>query len=105
MKHTHKITLGIADTEVTAEVTFTKSATYAATGPTFSSGGEPGGGGEVEVEAATIIIGNASHPAPQWLLDLLGNDDSVIEELSESVDEYDGIDWDARRDARMDDAA
>jgi len=102
MKHSHTLNLDIASTEIAVDVTFTCSPYIPEQGPSYSSGGQPAEGGELEIESGTITIGKAQHPAPDWLLNIISEDDDSIEKLRESAREDDGDDCDARYDASRD---
>jgi hypothetical protein len=96
----HTLTVSVADTEIEVEVKFTSSPFVPEQGPSYSSGGQPAEGGEVEILSGTVIIGKARHPCPPWLLTIIESDESVIDDLRESADEDDEPDWDAISDAR-----
>ncbi len=104
-KYTHALTVSIADTEVEVDFEFTCSPYIPEQGPTYSSGGQPAEGGEVEVTEAFVLIGKDSHKAPAWLIEILANDESVIEELRSCADDDGEPDWDAINDARRDERA
>lgn len=95
-EYSHTLEIEISGTEVTVEVNFSMSPRYAETGPTYASGGEPAGGGEIEIDSATLLIPRRGvggvevvNPervdAPKWLLDILQDDEGVLEQLEESV--------------------
>lgn len=102
MSYSHTLHFEFAGTEIAVDVGYSCSDEYRATGPSYYSGGDPGGGGEVEVETGTITIGKVQHPAPDWLLNLISEDDDSIEKLREVARDADGDDFDARYDASRD---
>jgi hypothetical protein len=102
--------VNIEGAEVPAEFEFTCSPLYPATGPSFSSGGEPGGGGEIEIVGVTLMIEMHDKTikrveAPDWLLNILANDEDVTWRLGNSCDwgADDGPDPDDARDRRIED--
>jgi len=105
MKHSHTLNLDIAGTDLTVDVVFTCSPYIPEEGPSYSSGGQPAEGGELEIESATITIGKVQHPAPAWLIDIIENDEDLMDELRDVAAEDDHPDWDAINDARRDERA
>lgn len=100
----HTMPVDIAGEQVQVEFDYTCSPAIAATWD------DPAEGGEVEVQSATLLIEKADKSierveAPNWLLGILGNDESIIETLGESCDwsRDSGPDPDDERDRRRDD--
>lgn len=102
MTNTHILTVSIADTEIEVQVEFTCSPYIPEQGPSFSSGGQPAEGGEVELGRGWVLIGKERAEAPCWLMDIISNDDDLMGDLAEAAAEDDEPDWDAINDARRD---
>lgn len=78
MSHKITIPLEIGNTEISLDVSYDYQRGQPATGPTYSSGGEPGYGPEVEINS--IKIGD--EPAPKWF------DDAAEEYVREWIFEH-----------------
>ena len=87
------------------------SHSYPATGPSYASGGEPGGGPEFEITVHGLRFAkqHADVPAlaiPQWLEDILcthlAERDDIYDAVCRAEYENDGPDPDDARDALMD---
>lgn len=91
MTYSHTMPIDIAGNQVQVEFEFSCTPFYSATGPSYESGGQPGEGGEVEIDSAVLLIEKQDKTveridAPKWLLDILGNDEDVTEHLGASCD-------------------
>lgn len=102
------ISFGGNEIEIEAAVKFGFTPGAPPTGPTYSSGGEPGYGPEVEIEEVELTVSDSSVvggilklPAPGWMCDLMHNSDDVRMQLLDAVPDDDGPDPDDARDDRM----
>lgn len=92
-QHTTTYAVPVCGTEVQAEIVYSVSPRYPATGPTWSSGGEPAGGGEVEIASVTLLIEKGCFDrktverieAPAWLASILQDDDDCIAALGDEA--------------------
>lgn len=118
--HQDTQTIEIAGKEFTCDVRFSVSPIIPATGPSYSSGGEPASGGEVEIASARLHIEKPIFGAPEgtkaaveyvdapsWLLNAMQEDENLLEALFDSArddiyGEEDDADrrYDAMRDER-----
>lgn len=85
MTYSHTVPIDIAGNQVQVEFEFTCTPLVPATWD------DPAEGGEVEIDSAVLLIEKHDKPieridAPNWLLDILGNDEDVIEHLGASCD-------------------
>src|SRR5580704_2960752 len=85
------VSCGDDELEVMAEIDFTITPGSPATGPSYSSGGEPAEPAEIEIDRVWLCfpiageMGHFSHePAPQWLVDFVTNSDAVYQKLGDS---------------------
>lgn len=104
----------IAGQELLVEYVFKiTSHGYPATGPTFSSGGEPAGGAEFEIEVLGLRFpkqhADVPNPEmPEWLKDVLTTHLSERDDINDIVQDADGDpdygrDPDLERDMREED--
>lgn len=108
MTYRHTMEVEIAGTSVRVDFDYDCSPTYEATGPSYASGGEPAGGGEVEITKATLNIPKPRTiddfdkvEAPEWLMAIFHADDDLADVLREQVDD-EGPDPDEEHDRRRD---
>lgn len=104
--HSHEIEVEIAGQWIRVGFDFTYTPGCPESGPSYGSGGEPATAAEIEIQKATLHIERdkkkESVEAPPWLMAIFHADDDLNSTLAESVEEEDGPDPDAARDARMD---
>jgi hypothetical protein len=108
-KHHHTMHVTMAGTDVPVEFTFTCSPVIPEQGPSYSSGGQPAEGGEVEILSALVLIKHGTpvktekYEAPDWLHYILCDDEDVIEALREAAqeDEVDAREYAAEMRAEM----